>query len=154
MPPREPIDRNLLQLECDLIDTLLAGLKRSRPDLSYPESHSDMTWAVQAVLEMFEAKRRPVPLKIKWTHESGSWCDSCRALTINRYGECSGCNSVYYNSMFYERMPEDDCYICPPGQKLNTRSANYWKCEKCNSTYEPTGKGMVLKSRGTLDGSQ
>lgn len=148
MPPREPVDRELLILEDELIETLLAGLKRSRPDLSYPESYSDMTWAVQAVLEMFDVKRRPVPRKIKWTHEEPRWCDRCRAKSINKYGECSGCNSVYYDRSSYEKMPITDCSVCPPGQKLKETAANEYSCEQCGSKYEPTGKGPVLKYRG------
>jgi hypothetical protein len=45
-------------LECDIIDTLLGGLKEWRPDLSYPESHSDMQGCVRALLRMYQVKRR------------------------------------------------------------------------------------------------
>ena len=50
------------QLCSDIIDTLLAGHQEWRPDLHYPESHSDMKGAVMALLRVFEVKRRPVPL--------------------------------------------------------------------------------------------
>jgi hypothetical protein len=44
----------------EIIDTLLAGHHKLRPDLPYPQSHSDMTWAVYALMEMFDIKRRPL----------------------------------------------------------------------------------------------
>lgn len=49
-------------LETEIIETLLAGHKECRPDLSYPESHSDMQAAVRGLLVMFEIKRRPLAL--------------------------------------------------------------------------------------------
>lgn len=48
-------------LEAELIATLLAGLKEWRPDLGYPQSHSDMQGAVRALLRMYEVKRRMTP---------------------------------------------------------------------------------------------
>jgi hypothetical protein len=54
-------------LESQLIETLLAGLHDYRPDLHYPESHSDMQACVRGLMRMFEIERRPlvVPLKVK-----------------------------------------------------------------------------------------
>lgn len=49
----------------DLIVTMLAGLKQWRPDLSYPESYSDMKGCVMAAIQMFEIKRRPIALGYK-----------------------------------------------------------------------------------------
>lgn len=57
---REPYD----SLESELIETLLAGLKEWRPDLSYPESHSDMQACARAALRMFEIKRRPIAVTL------------------------------------------------------------------------------------------
>ena len=51
-------------LEREIIATLLAGLKEWRPDLHYPESHSDMQGCVRALMVMFEVKRRPLPVKL------------------------------------------------------------------------------------------
>jgi hypothetical protein len=45
----------------DIIETLIAGHKQWRPDLSYPESHSDMTGAVYGLLSKYEIKLRPLP---------------------------------------------------------------------------------------------
>lgn len=53
------------QLERDIIETFLAGHLEARPDLSYPQSHSDMQSGVRALLVMFEIKRRPIALEWK-----------------------------------------------------------------------------------------
>lgn len=49
-------------LEGEIIETFLAGHHEWRPDLAYPESHSDMQGGARALLRMFEIKRRPVAL--------------------------------------------------------------------------------------------
>lgn len=54
------------QLEDDIIATLIAGHKEWRPDLNYPESHSDMQGAVRGLLRMFEVKRRPLPVALEY----------------------------------------------------------------------------------------
>jgi len=51
-------------LVSQIIETLLAGHHRWRPDLRYPESHSDMDGAVRGLLEMFEVKRRPLAITL------------------------------------------------------------------------------------------
>lgn len=56
----------LNQLEHDIIETLVAGHKEWRPDLSYPESYSDMQGAVRGLLRMFEVKRRPLPEPLEY----------------------------------------------------------------------------------------
>ena len=58
---KPPLSEPNSHLECDIIETLLAGLKQWRPDLNYPESHSDMQGCVRALLTMYEVKRRPLP---------------------------------------------------------------------------------------------
>lgn len=81
-------------LESQIIETMLAGLKLWRPDLSYPESHSDMQGCVRALMSCFEVKRRPLPTPLRvLCHE----CDGighfikiesgCRHLTT-----CVRCN--------------------------------------------------------------
>lgn len=50
------------KLQGEMIETFLAGHKEWRPDLHYPESHSDMQAGMMALLRMFEIKRRPVAL--------------------------------------------------------------------------------------------
>jgi len=49
-------------LENEIIETLIAGHHEWRPDLSYPESYSDMQAAVRGLLRMFEVKRRPIAI--------------------------------------------------------------------------------------------
>lgn len=60
--PKPMLKHEYAQLERDVIETLLAGHHEWRPDLPYPESHSDMSGAVRALLRMYEVKRRPVAL--------------------------------------------------------------------------------------------
>ena len=62
-------DQHLLELE--LIDTMLAGLHNWRPDLSYPQSHSDMMGCARAIMVMFDVKRSPLPNKLYRV------CDAC-----------------------------------------------------------------------------
>jgi hypothetical protein len=54
------------KLEKELIDTLLAGLKEWRPDLNYPESHSDMSACVRGIMRMFKIERSPLPIELKY----------------------------------------------------------------------------------------
>lgn len=54
------------QLEADIIETLIAGHKEWRPDLSYPQSHSDMQGAVRGLLRMFDVKRRPIAIDLQY----------------------------------------------------------------------------------------
>jgi len=61
---------DLVSLESDIIETLLAGHHEWRPDLAYPESHSDMQGAVRALLRMFEIKRRPVAIELEYHDEA------------------------------------------------------------------------------------
>lgn len=50
------------ELEAEMIRTFLAGHKQWRPDLPYPESHSDMAAGVRALIKRFEITARAVPL--------------------------------------------------------------------------------------------
>lgn len=58
------------QLERALLETFLAGHHEARPDLPYPESHSDMQSGIRALLVMFEIKRRPLALEWKELYPS------------------------------------------------------------------------------------
>ena len=66
MPKPELIKSDAI-LESQIIKTLLAGLHEWRPDLNYPESHSDMQACVRGLLRMFHVERRPLtePLRIE-----------------------------------------------------------------------------------------
>lgn len=58
------------QLEADIIETLIAGHKEWRPDLSYPQSHSDMQGAVRGLLRMFDVKRRPIAVELQYAGDT------------------------------------------------------------------------------------
>lgn len=60
--PKPRLHPKFSQLESDIIETLIAGLHEWRPDLGYPESHSDMAACVRALIRMFDVKRRPIAL--------------------------------------------------------------------------------------------
>lgn len=49
----------------DGVETMTAGLHEWRPDLNYPESHSDWQACFQAFFRRYEVKRRPLDLTTK-----------------------------------------------------------------------------------------
>jgi len=53
-------------LEQQILETMLAGLENHRPDLNYPESHSDLMSMIRALMTMFEIKRRPLAKQLKY----------------------------------------------------------------------------------------
>jgi len=64
--PKRSLKSPADQLEADIIATLLAGHHEWRPDLGYPESHSDMQGAVRGLLRMFDVKRRPIAIELEY----------------------------------------------------------------------------------------
>lgn len=58
--PKPKLAEPFNTLEKQIIETLIAGHKEWRPDLNYPESHSDMQGAVRGLLRMYEIKRLPL----------------------------------------------------------------------------------------------
>jgi hypothetical protein len=62
--PKPFLKEPFASMERDIIDVLLAGLKQWRPDLDYPQSHSDMQGCIRNMLVMFEVKRRIVPFTL------------------------------------------------------------------------------------------
>lgn len=62
--PKPTLTPEYEKLCYDVIDTFLAGHKQWRPDLPYPESHSDMVAGAHALIRMFEIKRRPVAMDL------------------------------------------------------------------------------------------
>lgn len=68
--PKPSLRAEFKTLASDIIDTLLAGHHEWRPDLSYPQSHSDMQGAVFALLRMYDVKRRPIALEMKDLREA------------------------------------------------------------------------------------
>lgn len=67
--PKPTLAKDLQILESQIIETLIAGHKQWRPDLDYPQSHSDMQGAVRGLLIMFEVKRRPLPIQLELSKE-------------------------------------------------------------------------------------
>lgn len=61
--PKPTLTEPNRSLAADILETFLAGHHLWRPDLEYPESHSDMMGGILALLEMFEIKRRPIAKK-------------------------------------------------------------------------------------------
>lgn len=63
--PKQGLKEPYRTVEAQVIETMLASFHQWRPDLSYPESHSDMEGAVRGLLMMFEVTRRPMALEYK-----------------------------------------------------------------------------------------
>jgi len=59
-------------LETEMIKTFLAGHNQWRPDLSYPESHSDMQGGVRALIKRFDIQARPIPLDWREIEDRGN----------------------------------------------------------------------------------
>src|SRR4051812_48801149 len=98
--PKPPLVDEDEKLCSEIIETFLEGLKQWRPDLSYPESHSDMKGGVMALLRMFEIKRRPIakPNRIE--------CHVCKGQKrFTTLKECSPDGS-------YTNVGEKDCPVC------------------------------------------
>lgn len=72
--PKAPLTPELSILEGEIIETLLAGLQKWRPDLRYPESHSDMEACVRALLRMYKVERRPIAEPLRYP------CDACEGI--------------------------------------------------------------------------
>lgn len=104
MPKPQLIPEESL-LERDLIETFLAGHKQWRPDLSYPESHSDMQACVRALLIMYEVKRRPLPGTLHIP------CPDCQGLgkfvldkhNTNTCDRCHGRGKINYTGLDHEK---------------------------------------------------
>ncbi len=60
--PKPHLREPYATLAGDMTETFLAGCRRWRSDLTYPESHSDMRAGMDALMQMFEIKRRPIAL--------------------------------------------------------------------------------------------
>jgi hypothetical protein len=63
--PKPSLRKEDVILESQVIKTMIAGLKKWRPDLSYPQSYSDMQVCVRGLLTMYNLKRKPLPEPVK-----------------------------------------------------------------------------------------
>ncbi len=64
--PKPTLKEPFFTLEKQMIATMIAGLKEWRPDLNYPESHSDMQGCIRGVLQMFKVERLPLPRELEY----------------------------------------------------------------------------------------
>lgn len=71
---REPF----ASLEAELVVTMTAGLHEWRSDLDYPQSYSDLSGCIRAVLRKFDVKLRPIPLERRDIEERDEVCPICR----------------------------------------------------------------------------
>lgn len=62
--PKPTLQKQYQQLCNEVIETFLAGHREYRPDLGYPQSHSDMMAGAHALIRMFEIKRRPIAIDL------------------------------------------------------------------------------------------
>ncbi len=60
--PKPSLKPPYAALQDEIIRTFIAGHQQWRPDLPYPESHSDMEGGARALIKRFEITPRAVPL--------------------------------------------------------------------------------------------
>jgi hypothetical protein len=68
--PKPSLKDEYKQLECDVIATLIAGLREWRPDLYGPESASDYQACFRGLIKMYKLERRPIGLGDKDIEQS------------------------------------------------------------------------------------
>lgn len=62
--PKPTLSREHENLCNQIIETFLAGHHEWRPDLPYPQSHSDMMGGAHALIRMFDIKRRAIAIDL------------------------------------------------------------------------------------------
>lgn len=72
--PKPPLHGQQAVIEHEIIETMIAGLKLWRSDLSYPESYSDMQACARGLLVGFEIKRNPLPQPLRIV------CGACEGI--------------------------------------------------------------------------
>lgn len=90
--PKPPLKAKFSRLEDDIIETLIAGHQQYRPDLPYPQSHSDLSGGVRALMRRFDIKPRAIPLDTDEMLQQERKCVVCgktdntmwRTLAIHR----------------------------------------------------------------------
>ena len=58
--PKAPLKEPFRTIESELVRTMMAGHQTWRPDLRYPESHSDMQACARAILQRFNVEMLPL----------------------------------------------------------------------------------------------
>lgn len=92
-------------IESHLIETMIAGLKEWRSDLSYPASYSDMQACARGVLRMFDVKRAALPNKLKYKEDNEInlnkddtgkiLCQFCKTSSHTIFNDIHLCNAHY-----------------------------------------------------------
>lgn len=84
--PKPALAEPQAMLEQMLIDSMIAGLKEWRPDLYGPESYSDYQGCARGILQMFEVKRAPLPIKLKYKDDAdaGRLLSAADARTVSK----------------------------------------------------------------------
>ena len=75
--PKPRLAEPFRSLERDIIETMAAGLKVWRPDLAYPQSHSDMQACVRGLLQMFTVERARLPVVLPLWEDATCWVCVC-----------------------------------------------------------------------------
>ncbi len=89
------------ELERDIIETLIAGHREYRPDLSYPESHSDMQAAVRGLLRMYDVRRLPLARELPRAAQETSAHPCTHRWTVDGLrnprpeDKCDGCGATW-----------------------------------------------------------
>lgn len=96
--PKPPLKPPLDRLESDIIETMVAGLKLWRPDLNYPESHSDMQACVRGLFRMFQVQRLAIPHELEYDDTIVLIERKIAGKTKCHFCERS-CNSFYFNDV-------------------------------------------------------
>ena len=68
--PKPSLTEPQRTMECALIESMVAGLHEWRPDLYGPESYSDYQACARGIMQMFEVKRSPLPIKLEYDKNS------------------------------------------------------------------------------------
>lgn len=95
--PKPPLKPPLDQLESEMIQTFLAGHRQWRPDLNYPESHSDMQGGIRALLKRYTIVAREIPLD--WREIEAR----CGQFVHSANGVCKDCGDRFEQHTEYVR---------------------------------------------------
>jgi hypothetical protein len=101
--PKAPLKPEFASLERQVIETMIAGHHIWRPDLNYPESHSDMQGCARGLLMMFEVKRRPLALALADIQVDPPVCVICGERSMIDWGGVQVCGNAHARE-FAQRM--------------------------------------------------
>lgn len=102
--PKPPLQEPYRTLESEMIATMLAGLHEWRPDLSYPESHSDMQGCTRGLFQMFDIKRRELPRSMSEIVVKPHKCAVCDKPAHTSFGETAWFCSAEHAHEYADRI--------------------------------------------------